>query len=331
MKKMERKIDLKTKSVLEKCWIRDNILFLPEQLTPELYKKVNQVLAALDAKWDKRIGGHKLAYDISQELGQILKTGVYYDWRKDTQYYPTPKDVLRFTDYFIPYEYDSHIKILEPSAGEGAILDFLKDEFPNAELSAVEINPKHVSKLKKKGYAVTCGNFLEYNPDLRFDLIVMNPPFEEGVQHIMHAYSLLKVGGTVVSVIDSGIYFRTDGKYREWNQFIKGKYISSIKLPKNAFKESGTNVNTAMIGLTKGKVQMRYFYYNFNGKHIVEISNIPDSLYGITTAVVDVERFLKGENCFPCGSGNDIQLSQQMREEILKLLEDSKKTVQTAA
>ena len=59
MKKMERKIDLKTKSVLEKCWIRDNILFLPEQLTPELYKKVNQVLAALDAKRDKRRGGHK--------------------------------------------------------------------------------------------------------------------------------------------------------------------------------------------------------------------------------------------------------------------------------
>ena len=201
MKKTERKIDLETKFVLEKCWIRDNILFLPEQLTPKLYKKVNQVLTDLDAKWDKRIGGHKLAYDISQELEHILKTGVYYDWRKDTQYYPTPKDVLRFTDYFIPYEYDAHIKILEPSAGEGAILDFLKDEFPNAELSAVEINPKHVSKLKKKGYAVTCGNFLEYVPDLRFDLIVMNPPFEEGVQHIMHAYSLLKVGGTVVEPV----------------------------------------------------------------------------------------------------------------------------------
>ena len=112
MKKTERKIDLETKFVLEKCWIRDNILFLPEQLTPKLYKKVNQVLTDLDAKWDKRIGGHKLAYDISQELEHILKTGVYYDWRKDTQYYPTPKDVLRFTDYFIPYEYDAHIKIL---------------------------------------------------------------------------------------------------------------------------------------------------------------------------------------------------------------------------
>lgn len=323
MKRKQNVIDEETKAVLETCRIEDKVLYLPGQLSRELYEKVNMVITGLGGKWNKKIGGHELEYDMSEELSNIIKIGVYYDWKKDTQFYPTPLTVLRETDHFIPFDADDHITILDPSAGQGAILDYLREEFPNAELYAVEINPLHIGGLREKGYKTICKDFMEYHPDIRFDLIVMNPPFDEGIQHIMHAYDLLKNGGAVVSVIDGGIKFRQDGKYRIWNKFIKEKYYSMLDLPQGAFKSSGTGVSTVMIGLFKLNVEMRYHYYKLGENPIVEIENVPDEDYGVTTAIVDVNSFLQGEKWFPCGSGNDICLTKEMRCRITTLLSDS--------
>ena len=147
MERIARKVDTETQEALRKCHIQNNLLYLPEQLSPELYKKVKQVLLALDAKWNKHLGAHELEYDISQELERIQDTGIYYDWKRDSQYYPTPREVLRVADHFIPYEYDDPIQILEPSAGKGAILDFLKEEFPKAEKGLKEKAAERAKKL----------------------------------------------------------------------------------------------------------------------------------------------------------------------------------------
>lgn len=297
---------------------------MPEQLSPQLYAKVNEVLSALGAQWDKKRKGHELAYDISEDLERILETGVYYNWKKDTEFFPTPPEVLRFMDHMIPYEHEEQIKILEPSAGEGNILDYLKEEFPNAELHAVEINPLHVRTLNEKGYDVVCRDFLEYCPDMPFDLIVMNPPFNEGLRHIMHAYDLLKPNGSIVSVMAAGVKFRSTGVFKEWNRFLRGKYHSMIDLPKNAFKGSGTGINTVLVGLTRFDTCLQYHVYEYNERKTIEISNVPDEMYGITTAIVDAERFMKGQKYFPCASGNNIALTEEMKQEIRKLLDMEK-------
>ncbi len=129
----------------------------------------------------------------------------------DPEFYPTPKDVI--AKMVSPYiERIGKATILEPSAGSGAILDYLKEGIPSTftdkrgnvhEISvspdmkkvyAIEHSPELQMILTQKGYRLVAEDFLSYYPDTRFDLALMNPPFRTGDQHLLHAWEILDRG-----------------------------------------------------------------------------------------------------------------------------------------
>ena len=140
----------------------------------------------------------------------------------------------------------------------------------------------------------------------------------------MQTANKLKPNGSIVSVMAAGVKFRSTGVFKEWNRFLRGKYHSMIDLPKNAFKVSETGINTVLVGLTRFDTCLQYHVYEYNERKTIEISNVPDEMYGITTAIVDAERFMKGQKYFPCASGNNIALTEEMKQEIRKLLDMEK-------
>lgn len=90
-----------------------------------------------------------------------------------------------------------------------------------------------------------------------YDKIIMNPPFENGqdIDHVKHAYELLKPGGRVVAIMSEGPFFRGDKKatgFREWLDEVGGY---SKKLPEGAFKNSerSTGVRTRLVVIEKPK------------------------------------------------------------------------------
>ncbi len=87
----------------------------------------------------------------------------------------------------------------------------------------------------------------------RYDRIVMNPPFEKGqdVGHVIHAYELLKPGGRLVSIMSPAIKFNQQRKYTEFRQFLEEHNGWYEDLPADAFKESGTGVQTVLVVLDK--------------------------------------------------------------------------------
>ena len=92
---------------------------------------------------------------------------------------------------------------------------------------------------------VVCGDFLAQNGNLgKFDRIVMNPPFANGadIQHIRHALTFLNDGGKLVAICANG------PRQREALEPIAETWID---LEPGAFKESGTNVNAAIVVITK--------------------------------------------------------------------------------
>lgn len=207
---------------------------------------------------------------------------------------------------------------MDPSAGDGAILDFIKEKYPRAKLRAVEINPRHIETLRNKGYEPIQMDFLEYQTEELVDLIVMNPPFTQDLEHIRHAYELLKPNGTLISIASAGIKFRTEARYEGWKRFSAGKGLEMMDLPRHAFQRSGTPVDTVLLTLSQFDRTHRYHYYPDSG--IVEIENVEDEDYGITTAVVETGRFLSGGNTFPCGSGADIRLTPEMRQTVYRVM-----------
>ena len=125
-------------------------------------------------------------------------------------YFPTPKTIVE--EMIERADIEPGMKVLEPSAGKGNIADAIKAAEPQAIIDVVEINSTLRNILEKKGYNIVGDDFLELTGD--YDRIIMNPPFEKGqdIDHVHHAYSLLKQDGKVVAIMSEGPFFRNDKK-----------------------------------------------------------------------------------------------------------------------
>lgn len=108
--------------------------------------------------------------------------------KRELSQFFTPADLAeRIVDWALaPHNDVSPLDVLEPSAGRGALA------LPLAKrgniVVCVELDPENAALLGKNGFAIVCADFLRTELR-RFDLAVMNPPFENGQaeQHIMHA------------------------------------------------------------------------------------------------------------------------------------------------
>lgn len=167
-------------------------------------------------------------------------------------YFPTPAEVVlqMIDEADIPEE---ECTILEPSAGSGAILDALRDKFPLAELHAFEVHATLGDILAAKGYELDGCDFLDAEPAATFDRVIMNPPFEglQDIDHVRHAFTMLKPGGRLVAIMSPGPFFRTDRKASDFREWFEDNGGEKRELPPNSFRESGTGVNTVIVTLDK--------------------------------------------------------------------------------
>ncbi|AYO80139.1 class I SAM-dependent methyltransferase [Sphingobium yanoikuyae] len=167
---------------------------------------------------------------------------------KDLQFYPTPRAVvdaaLEFAHIPNPEHYRGRdcpvLRVLEPSCGDGRIMDALRERRQNA--FGIEYHPGRATEAKAKGHAVLTANFLDHPPTPEFDAVVMNPPFygRHYAQHVRHAYKFLKPGGTLVSILPATAHYDHGELQGEWRD-----------LPVGSFSESGTNVPTGMLRMRR--------------------------------------------------------------------------------
>ena len=210
------------------------------QLDRGTYERTNKALAAMGGKWSRKLSGHIFPTDPRPNVEGLLQNGTLSVERDG--FFETPLDVVnRMTALVWPAG-----RILEPSAGLGAIADAL--QVPKSDIQCIEKNQQRAEALQARGYTVQCADFLTVLPS-EFDTILMNPPFEEGqdIDHVMHAFKFLAPGGSLVSVMSVGPFFRNDRKatnFREWLAQVDG---TMHKLPDNSFKASGTGVNTCLV------------------------------------------------------------------------------------
>jgi len=171
--------------------------------------------------------------------------------KKIEGFFPTPTELV---DQMIDYaDIQEGHEVLEPSAGKGNIADQIKVSAPNATLDVVEYNASLAALLEAKGYNVVGNDFLQYKGK-QYDRIVMNPPFEnfQDIDHVKHAYDLLKPGGKLVAIMGAGVKNSRSKavEFRSWLDDM-GSYIED--LPEGSFKnaERSTGVNTVMVTIEK--------------------------------------------------------------------------------
>lgn len=165
---------------------------------------------------------------------------------KDLQFYPTPRAVVDAAIEFASIPNPEHyrngryempvLKVLEPSCGDGRIMDVLRER--GQDCFGIEYHPARASVARSKGHAVLTANFLEHPATPLFDAVVMNPPFygRHYVKHVQHALKFLKPGGSLVSILPATAHYDHGELKGEWRD-----------LPVGSFSESGTNVPTGML------------------------------------------------------------------------------------
>jgi hypothetical protein len=184
-------------------------------------------------------------------------------------FYPTTKELaFKMLDKLDDKKYSiNSIKyILEPSCGKGNIIEYYKEYYDKkcsnkfwsgsdrAEkdliFDAIELDENLSNLLRGKRFNVVWDNFLTYEPQRFYDLIIMNPPFDQGDKHLLRALEIQKrIGGKILCLLNAETIKNPYTNTRnDLVQAIK-KYDGVVEYIQNAFSdaERETDVETALI------------------------------------------------------------------------------------
>lgn len=235
---------------LERAAITGEQLRLSVHMDRNLYDQVNKVIVAAGGKWNRKAGAHLFPSDAGAAIEQIILTGGVGP-KQELGQFDTPPAVVAAVMEMAGI--DAGMSVLEPSAGVGALA--LAAVRLGASVMCVEIDERRAAELVKAGLrSVVCADFLTLDGIGRFDRVVMNPPFarQADIDHVLAAARRLRAGGRLVSVMSAGTGFRENRKavdFRAWLARHGGRFAP---LPADAFKPSGTSVQTCLISVDIG-------------------------------------------------------------------------------
>lgn len=239
--------------VLRACRVEGLRVYLPSaQLERDLYRRVNDVLTAFGGEWKSgKVKAHVFQEDPAPMLAVAIDTGEFLK-PSDVGFFQTPQ---REVDRVMALaKIEPGMSTMEPSAGRGAFaLAMLKAVGNNPDLVTVcELLPSNVRALQEAGFTkVIQGDFLALEPRPIFDRIVMNPPFNGGVDidHVMHATKFLNPTGRLTAITSVGWASNSSRKAEEFRDFVQDVDAFTDEIERGAFKASGTDVPSKILSI----------------------------------------------------------------------------------
>lgn len=214
--------------------------------------------------------------------------------------------------------------ILEPSAGKGDIVNFITGSYiiktkeqkikagdtsawydeesvksvSKEQIYCIEKDPNLRHILNSNGYRVIASDFLTYKPENHFDLIIMNPPFSVGDQHLLKAWDVLENGDIVCLLNAETIRNPYTERRRHLLQLIVSNK-GTVEFLQDEFidAERTTKVEVALVRITKKTKDSRF---DFKFKTITKeksfdlnedsIKDIPATLDVIGNMIVQFDK-----------------------------------------
>lgn len=207
------------------------------------------------------------AYDRDMASGQQLsgfnKAKTYYfaqqkntrrrDQREGVDYFATPEPVgFKMAEWANIQQGE---KVLEPSAGHGAIARF----FP-ARTDVTMVEPSYElsqrAALANGAARIVNEQFEDLHISNKYDAIVMNPPYGSGgktaIEHVAKAAKHLRDAGRVVALIPrGGITDKRLAAFMESEGAENLYLVAKIDMPASTFERAGTAVNTQVLVFEK--------------------------------------------------------------------------------
>ncbi len=241
--------------VLKACIVDGTHVKLPAiQLDRGLYMEVAKSLAGIGGKWK---GGKVSAFIFPNDPTNLLARicgGEKISHKKDYQFFATPD---RLADRLVSLaDLERHHIVLEPSAGDGAIVKAIHRNSGIIRVHTYEAMEINRSILRDMFHVDVLGeDFLKAvkSKNAPYFRIIANPPFSKNqdIDHVLKMYEMLSENGILVSIMSN--HWRTS-KNRKELEF--SAWLSSVKheihaVPSGTFKESGTQVGACIVKIWK--------------------------------------------------------------------------------
>lgn len=243
--------------ILKGCTIDGLIVKLPPgQLERKLYQEVAKSLNLIGGKW---VGGKTMGFVFNEPPGDLLaqiSQGTKVNIQKEYQFFATSDkladELVNVADI---REFDL---ILEPSAGQGAIIKAIHRKHPGHLVHYCELmalNRSVLAKLKDVQYITD--NFLKLGQSEVttgiFHKIIANPPFSKNqdIDHILQMWGCLAPGGRIVTIASKHWQISGNKKETKFKSFLYEVGADIQEVPAGEFKESGTNIATVILTIDK--------------------------------------------------------------------------------
>lgn len=238
--------------VLQNCTVEGTVIKLPNtQLDRKLYQEVAKSLELIGGKWKGgKVFGFVFLTDPTDLLEEIAN-GEKRNLKKEFQFFATPDNLADELVYLADIK--QHDTVLEPSAGQGAIIKAI-NKVCDVKVDCFELMNVNTIVLNKTGlnFNLIGEDFFKHNGKT-YSKIIANPPFtkNQDIDHLKEMYECLSRGGRLVCVTSESWVNGTQKKqidFKEWLEKVEAE-ISDIE--KGSFKESGTMVGGKIVVINK--------------------------------------------------------------------------------
>lgn len=241
--------------ILRHCTLENNVLKLPQvQFNKKSYAEAKKWIEEAGGTWQGgKVQGFTFPFN-AERVFSILHEGKRCNLQQDFQFFATPAEVANWLVMLAGGVHENE-KILEPSAGTGAIIDAIHRSCKDVTVDCFELMPENKEILsKKENIRILGDDFTSFDLSL-YDKIIANPPFSKNqdIRHVRRMYERLSDGGTVAAIMSKHWKIGKESEcaeFREWLDDVGGK---SYDIEEGAFKDSGTGIPTTAVVIRKAK------------------------------------------------------------------------------
>ena len=239
--------------IINQCYVENGAIKLPDgQLERKLYEDVAKRLQGIGGRWKGgKVAGFTFDFDPTELLARI-QSGEQINLKKDFQFFETPPALATALVSKLALRHGH--KVLEPSAGRGAILRAIWEQYPIYQIDCCEIMETNYNILKGMLCTTMVGtDFLKLDAPNTYNRIVANPPFSKNqdIDHVLKMYDCLKYSGRLVSVMSRHWETSGNGKESDFRKFIQDTRALVEDVPRGTFSESGTEVAAFIVHIDK--------------------------------------------------------------------------------
>ncbi len=201
------------------------------------------------------------------------------------QFYATPAELrdLALAKFKRPLK-----SLLEPNAGRGDLLPSDYDLY-RINVDVCEIDGRHHEHLLKRGVRIVGTDFLQFSTKKRYSHILMNPPFRNGVEHVLHAWNILH-DGELVAILNAQTIKNPFTQQRKFLVKLIEEF-GSVEFVEGAFGEDAlrkADVEVAIVHLEKRTTSgFNWSFLKRSAEKRQEFAAVPGSEVALPNGALD--------------------------------------------